>query len=184
MRKLIFLFLLTGVFSCNNVAKYKDAINGLATDWDATTATVSGLIEKITAVQTQAKDLMTSMNPSEEAAAAMNEQQTATLNDLKQGLQANLGTLGEMSKTAFEFVSKWQSEGEKLTALKDGLAAGKLPKDVQATIDSLKATAEEGKSKVGEWEGGLENTQDMVQKAAAAYQQLMASIVAPATSSK
>lgn len=184
MRKLIFLFLVTSVFSCNNVAKYKDAITGLATDWDATTATVTGLVEKITGLQNQAQNLMTSMNPSEEVAAAMNEQQTATMNDLKQGLQANLGTLGEMSKAAFEFVSKWQTEGEKLTALKDGLAAGKLPKDVQATIDSLKATAEEGKSKVSEWEGALENNQDMVQKAAAAYQQLMASITTPAAPSK
>lgn len=177
MRKL-FLFAIVAfvLTSCSNVGKYKEAIETLSSDWESTTSQVTGAVDQITQAQEMAKSALASMNPSEEVAATLNEEQTGKLNILKQATQAQMGDLGTLAQQAFEFVTKWQSEGEKLTALKDGLSSGKLPGDVQGTIDSLKGLISTAGENVTTWTGKVDAAKQAVASAQQSYTDLIASL--------
>ena len=174
MRKLIILSILAvALASCSNVGKFKEAIESLSTDWEATTGKVTAVVDQINSVQAQAKSALDSMNPSEEVAAAMSDEQKTKLASLQQAAQGQMGELETLAQQAFDFVSKWQTEGEKLTALKDGLAAGKLPGDVQATIDSLKGLMGNAEENVTAWTGQVESAKENVAIATQSYNDLI-----------
>ncbi len=175
MRKLILLTMVAAVLaSCSNVGKYKEAIESLSSDWDSTTSQVTAVVDQITQVQGQAKAALEGMNPSEKALSMMTEEQTGKLDMLKQTLQSQIGDLGALAQQAFEFVTKWQEEGNKLTALKDGLASGKLPDDVQATIDSLKGLVGTAGENVTAWTEKANAAKQAVDSASQSYTELMA----------
>ncbi|MCG8332084.1 MAG: hypothetical protein MI974_30650 [Chitinophagales bacterium] len=176
MRKLIVFSILALAFTaCSNVGQYKEAIEGLSSNWEETTTKVSGVVDQISQAQEMAKSALASMSPSEEIVAQMSEEQTSTLNGIKESVQAQMGGLGELSKTAFEFVNKWQAEGETLKGLTDGLSNGKLPKDVQTTIDGLKGIVDEANTNVEGWNGQLGSAKEAVGAAVQAYTDLMGS---------
>ncbi|MCB0578773.1 MAG: hypothetical protein KDD10_05625 [Phaeodactylibacter sp.] len=174
MRKLILLSVLAvALASCSNVGKYKDAIESLSSDWESTTSQVTAVVDQINQAQAQAKSALEGMNPSEEVVAAFTDEQKTKLASLKQAVQGQMSDLGALSQQAFEFVSKWQEEGQKLTALKDGLASGKLPGDVQATIDSLKGLIGTAKENATTWAGKVESAQTTVASATQSYNSLV-----------
>jgi chromosome segregation ATPase len=176
MRKLIMFSVFAFAFTaCSNVAQYKDAIDTLSTDWESTTAKVTAMVEQISQTQTMAKSALDAMAPSEEITAQMSEEQTGVLNGLKEQLSGQLGSIGDLSKTAFEFVNKWQSEGENLKALTDGLTAGKLPEDPQGMIDSLTGLVGEGNTNVESWGEQVNTIKEAVASASASYSSLISS---------
>ncbi|MCB0551646.1 MAG: hypothetical protein KDD19_29035 [Phaeodactylibacter sp.] len=178
MRKLIILSILSiALASCSNVGKFKEAIETLSTDWEGTTAKVTAVVDQINATQAQAKSALESMNPSEEVAATLNDDQKAKLAIIQQTVQSQMGELGTLAQKAFEFVSQWQTEGEKLTALKDGLAAGKLPGDVQATIDSLKELMGTAEQNVTNWTGMVDGAKTAIASATQSYNDLIGGAV-------
>ncbi|MCB0552777.1 MAG: hypothetical protein KDD02_04435 [Phaeodactylibacter sp.] len=176
MRKLILLSLLTLAFSCNNVGKFQEAINTLSSDWDAATAQVTDVVGKISQSQELGKTALQTVNPDEMAMAKMNDEQKAKVESIKQSLQEQIGSLGQLAQSAFEFVNKWQTEGEKLTALKEGLANKKLPKDVQATIDSLKSMADTATQNASSWNEQVASATAAINQASQSYNDLMSSI--------
>lgn len=177
MRKLIlFTILAIALTSCSNVGKYKEAIDTLSSNWESTTSEVTSAVDQITQAQEMAKSALASMNPPAEVAATLNEEQTGKLNLLKQATQAQMGDLGALAQQAFEFVTEWQAEGEKLTALKDGLSSGKLPGDVQGTIDSLKGLVDTAGENVTTWTGKVNAAKEAVASAQQSYTDLIASI--------
>ena len=93
---------------------------------------------------------------------------------LKQTVQSQMGNLGALAQQAFEFVTKWQEEGEKLTALKDGLSSGKLPGDVQATIDNLKGLVGSANGNVTAWTDQVNAAKEAVASATQSYNDMMA----------
>lgn len=177
MRKLIlFSVLAIALTACDSVGKYKESIESLAANWEETTTKVTGMIDQISGAQDMAKTALKSMNPSEEVMAAMSEEQTGQLNGLKEKVQAQMGSLGDLSKTAFEFVNKWQEEGKKLTALTEGLSEGKLPADAASTIESLKGMVEQGNEKVESWGEQVNSAKESVSEASNAYTEMVASL--------
>lgn len=181
MRKLILFSVLALAFtSCSNVAQYKDAIDTLSGDWEGTTAKVTAMVEQISQTQTMAKSALDAMAPSEEITAQMSDEQTNLLNGLKEEVSGQLGSVGDLSKTAFEFVSKWQSEGENLNALTDGLTAGKLPEDAQGMIDGLTGLVQEGNTNVETWGEQVNTIKEAVTAASASYSSLIGSFTSPA----
>ena len=181
MRKLIlFSVLALAITSCSNVAQYKDAIEALNGEWGGTTAKVTAMVEQISQTQAMAKSALDAMAPSEEITTQMSEEQTNLLNGLKEQVTGQLGSVGDLSKTAFEFVSKWQSEGENLKALTDGLTAGKLPEDPQGMIDSLTGLVQEGNTNVESWGEQVNTIKEAVSAASTSYSSLISSFTAPA----
>lgn len=178
MRKLILLSLLTLTFACNNVAKFEEPINTLSSEWDAATTQVTEVVNKISQTQDMAKSALAAMNPDETVMAKLNDEQKGKIEELKQGLQGQIANLGQLAQTAFEFVNNWQKEGEKLTALKDGLAGKKLPKDVQTTIDSLKTLVGSANDSIASWGGQITAASDAVNQASQSYNELISSTTA------
>ncbi|MCO6480989.1 MAG: hypothetical protein J5I94_30375 [Phaeodactylibacter sp.] len=179
MRKLITLIILALAFSsCSNVGKFKESIESLSSEWETTTAKVSATVDQITQAQEQAKSVLDAMAVPE--GASLTEEQTNQVASLKQTVQDQMGNLGQLAQKAFEFVEQWQNEGEKLDALKSGLAEGKLPGDVQATIDSLKGLVGTAGEKVSEWEGQVNSANEAVQSAADSYNEIIATVQGPA----
>jgi len=177
MRKLIILAILAvALASCNNVGKYKEAIESLSSDWDAATSQVTATVDQVTQIQGQATTALESMNPSEDIMAKLNDEQKGKLDMLKQTVQSQLGDLGALAQEAFAFVTKWQEEGGKLTALKDGLASGKLPGDVQATIDSLKGLIGTAGENVAAWTDKANAANQAVASATQSYNDLIAGL--------
>lgn len=178
MRKLItFIILAVAFTSCSNVGKYKESIESLSAEWEASTAKVSGTVDQITQAQEQAKSVLESMSLPE--GTALTDEQSSKIAELKQTVQSQMGNLGQLAQKAFEFVNQWQEEGEKLEALKDGLAEGKLPGDAQATIDSLKGMVGTAGEKVSEWENQLGSANEAVQAASNSYNEIIATVQGP-----
>lgn len=170
MRKLIFLTILSVAFaSCSNVGKYKEAIESLSSDWESTTSQVKATVDQITEAQNQATTALQNMNPSEEVAATLSDEQKNKIATVQQTVQSKVGDLGALAQQALEFIGKWQEEGEKLDALKEGLAGGKLPGDVQATIDSLKGMIGTAGEKVSEWASQVDSAKQAVASATQSY---------------
>jgi chromosome segregation ATPase len=179
MRNLIlFSVLAIALTSCSNVGKYKESIEGLAGNWEETTTKVTAMVEQINGAQQLAKSALASMNPSEEVVAEMSEEQTASLNGLKEKVQSQMASMGELSKTAFEFVNKWQEEGKKLNGLTEGLTSGKLPGDVETTLESLKGMVESANEKVENWGEQVNAAKESVASASQEYTNLISSLSA------
>lgn len=178
MRKLITITILALAFSsCSNVGKYKESIETLSAEWEASTAKVSAAVDQITQAQEQAKSVQEAMVLPE--GASLTEEQSAKVATIQQTVQEQMGKLGELAQQAFEFVDQWQQEGEKVEALKDGLSEGKLPGDVQATIDNLKSMVATAEEKAVNWESQANDANKQVQAAADSYNAIIATVQGP-----
>ena len=176
MRKLIILSLLAAALaSCSNVAKYKEAIETLSADWEATTSKVSATVSQITEAQDQAKTALQAISPSEEASASLTEDQSMKIGELQGVLQEQMGNLGQLAQKAFEFVNQWQEGSEKLEDLKTGLAEGKLPADAQSTIDNLKEMVTTAGEEVKGWESEVNTAKEAIKKVTDTYNELIGS---------
>ena len=173
MQKFLLFAVLTFVLaSCSNVGKYKEAIESLSGDWDSTTNAVVAIGEKITTAQNSWNTMQESMVVTDEMTENLGEDVLGQITELVAGNGAISDQFGDLSKGVFEFVSNWEEKGKKLTELKEGLAGGKLPGDVQGTIDELTNLVSEGKTKVSGWEEGLASAQAAAQSAMTKFKDL------------
>lgn len=173
MQKFFLFALLTFVVSsCSNVGKYAEAINALSGDWDSTTSSVLALSEKITTAQNTWNTMKAGMQITEEMQGSLGEDVLGQVTELIGGNEAITGQFGELSKGVFEFISNWEEKGAALTGLKDGLAAGKLEGDPQATIDELTALVASGKEQMGGWDEALSGANSAAQAALARFTEL------------
>lgn len=152
MKKVLLFALPLLLIACKGgVEAHKAAIEELGTSWDAATTAVTGFSEGLT------KD-MTSMT---EAANQMMLDSAAVA-----GLKGEAGTKWTEAITAFktasdaytpvqtelnDFVTMWTEKGAGVTALKDGLAAGKIEGDIPAQIAELSGLATQATEKVASW---------------------------------
>ncbi len=153
MKKFLLLALPLFVFSCKpGVSAHKDAITKLGTDWDAATTAVTAFAEGLT----------------KEVTSFTEQGQAMTLDSAAiAGLKGDAGSKYKMALDAYrkatvdsytpvqgeltEFVSMWTEKAGSLSALKDGLAAGKIEGDVPAKIAELTSLVTQGTAKVGTW---------------------------------
>ena len=173
MQKFFLFAVLTFVFaSCSNVGKYADAINSLSGEWDSTTGAVVALSEKITTAQSSWNAMQSAMAVTDQMKETLGEDVLGQVTELVAGNAGISSQFGDLSKGVFEFVSNWEEKGKLLTGLKDGLAAGKLEGDPQATIDELTGLVAQGKENLGGWEDTLAGAQSAAQAAMARFTEL------------
>jgi flagellar biosynthesis chaperone FliJ len=168
MRKALFLLVLVSFFACNNVAKFKDAITNLTTDWDSATSLVTDFAGKLNGAQAEMNTMKDAMNLTEEVKAMLTEEQKASVQQYISQFGVHNQTLGQLSGDVFGFVNTWQEKAQEVEALKTGLTEGKLPENVQEQIDGLTGMIAEAKGKVSGWEDTLTNTSS---EAKSVYQQ-------------
>lgn len=138
MKKLFFLSLIAiTVFSCKNVEQYKAGIEELGTKWDATTAAVT---EFSTMVDASTAAFNANFDSLGVDSVYMSKLKGADLDKVKMAVEAYKTSgagLTEISTKLAEAKTAWEAKAGEVTALKDGLAAGKLEGDVTAKIAEL-----------------------------------------------
>ena len=156
--------------ACNNTAKFKPMVDELSSKWDSATSAVTDFATTVKNEQSTLSTAMGSMQVAPEAMTKWDETVKTQYNELQTAAQANTSNLAGISSELDAFVTSWQAKSQELTALKDGIAAGKVEGDVQAKIADLTAAANDATTKLDGWKTKFEE----VKAAAAAAQQQMA----------
>lgn len=173
MKKLLFLALPLLLFSCKGVEQYKAGIDELAGNWDSTTTAVtdfSGMVSEDLTKYTQALAKFDDL-----ADVNLNAEQTDAMEGAKMAVINALGGYPPLQKNINEFVSTWTDKAAELTALKDGLAAGKIEGDVPAKISELSGLVDTANENLTSWKGTYDTLKGDVDESMAALTQLMAS---------
>ncbi|MBK8627152.1 MAG: hypothetical protein IPN86_16780 [Saprospiraceae bacterium] len=153
MKKLLLFALPLFLFSCKpGVEAHKVAIEELGTSWDAATSAVTEFSNGIT----------TDINGYTESASALMLDSVTTAS-----LKGDVATKWAEATTAYkaatsdayapvqnelnEFVTMWTAKAGEVTALKDGLAAGKIEGDIPAKIADLSSLVTQANEKVAAW---------------------------------
>lgn len=148
MKKLGLLLVVVSIFSCKNVDQYKAGIEELGTSWDATTAAFTEFSGMVEAENTTFAQATTAMMVDSAAMAKLPADAQTKINDAK-AVVTNAGAgyatlLTEIST----FGADWTAKAAEVTALKDGLAAGKLEGDPAAKIAELTTYVTDAQAKV------------------------------------
>jgi hypothetical protein len=136
---LVFLFAIAIFASCKNVEQYKAGITDLSTKWEAASATVSGLSTMLDASKAAQ---MASFDSLKIDSTFMAKLKGADLDKVKAAVtayQSSGAGLTEAATKLAEIKSTWDAKSTEISALKDGLAAGKLEGDVTAKLNELTA---------------------------------------------
>ena len=153
MKKFLLFALPLFLFSCKSgVDAHKASIEELGTNWDAATAAVTGFSESLTKDVTYFTESASAMTLDEAATAALTGDAAtnwtaataaykAATTDAYAPVQTELG----------DFVKMWTEKAGAVTALKDGLAAGKIEGDVAAQIADLSGLVTQAGEKVTSW---------------------------------
>lgn len=137
--------------ACNNTEKFKAPIESLSTNWDSTTTVVAGFATMLTQEIANIQNYASGMVVTEEAKAKLDDAGKAKLAELESGFTAESQAVTALNDEVNAFVTTWGEKAQKLTGLKDGLAAAKLPKDAQASIDELNTAITDAGTQVTAW---------------------------------
>ncbi len=146
---LVFLFAIALFASCKNAEQYKAGITDLTTKWDAATAAVG---ELSTMLEASKAAQMASFDSLHIDSTFMSKIKGADLDKVKTAVtayQSSGAGLMEASTKLDEIKSTWDAKSAEVTALKDGLAAGKLEGDVAAKLTELTAFITNTEASVG-----------------------------------
>ena len=137
--------------ACNNVKKYEVPIQTLASQWDSTQTVVGNFAALLNQEIQNAQNMQAGMQLPEDATKKMKEEAMGKLQELQASFQSQANVLAEINNEVAAFVASWDEKGQSLTALKDGLAAGKLDKEVDTTISDLQTVVSDAGAKVASW---------------------------------
>jgi hypothetical protein len=186
--KKLFLFALPLVLlvACKGVEQYRAGIEELSGSWDTTTKAITDFAGMVSNDMTAYTQAVASMPPMDEATAKkMKPEQIAAIDAAKKGVTDALGAYVPLQQTINEFVKMWSEKSADVTALKDGLAAGKIEGDVTAKLTELNAMVATGNDNLKAWEASYATVKGGVEAAVGAMKQAMASAMpAPGTTMK
>ncbi|MBK9735617.1 MAG: hypothetical protein IPO92_11870 [Saprospiraceae bacterium] len=153
MKKLLLFALPLFLFSCKSgVDAHKAAIEELGTNWDAATAAVTGFSEGLTKDVTGYTEAAAAMTLSEDAVKALKPDMAAKYAEATAAYKAaTVDAYAPIQTELNDFVTMWTEKAAGVTALKDGLAAGKIEGDVAAQIAELSGLVTQGTEKVTAW---------------------------------
>lgn len=185
MKKIIFAAAV-GVLlvACNSVAKYEAPINTLATQWDSTQTIVASFASTLNQEIANAQNMAAGMQVAPEVSAKMKPEDMTKLQELQAAFQGQSNILNELNNEVSAFVATWGEKAQALTALKDGLTAGKMPEGIDATISELQTLVGEAGTKVADWTGKVDAAKAAMQTAATQSSDLIAAATAAVAGKK
>jgi|GEM_PF-1076036 len=185
--KKLFLFALPLVLlvACKGVEQYRAGIEELSGSWDTTTKAITDFAGMVSSDMTNYTQAAASMPMMDEATAKkMKPEQIAAIDAAKKGVTDALAAYAPLQQTINDFVKTWSEKAADVTALKDGLAAGKIEGDVTAKLTELNAMVATGNDNLKAWEASYATVKGGVEAAMAAMKQAMSAAMpaAPAAS--
>lgn len=156
MKKLIAILVpVLFVVACKNVEQFRAPIEALSADWEKATTAVTEVGSMIGATQTSLAAIKDSFMVDPMKAAKLKPEVTDSLNSLKLAYTTQVDGLMGLASEVTSFAGSWQQMSTKLTALKTGLASGKLDGDVMAQVNELKNAAMDAATKAEAWKTKL-----------------------------
>jgi hypothetical protein len=183
MKKLFLFALPLLLISCKGVEQYRAGIEELSGNWDNTTKAVtdfSGMVSNDLTGYTQA---LAGVQLDEMVAKKLKPEQTAAWDAAQKAVTDALGAYAPLQTTINDFVKTWTEKSAAVTALKDGLAAGKIEGDVTAQLADLGAMVTTANDNLKAWQGTYGTVKGGVDTAMASLTQLMGTL-APAAPAK
>ena len=152
MKKLLLFALPLFLFSCKSgVEAHKVAIEELGTSWDAATTAVIGFSEGITSDINGMTEAASSMMLDSAAQAGLKADAATKWADATAAYKAANDAYTPVQAELNDFVTMWTEKAASVTALKDGLAAGKIEGDIPAQIAELSGLVTQANEKVAAW---------------------------------
>ena len=183
MKKLILFALPLLMISCKGVEQYRAGIEELSGNWDNTTKAVTDFQGMVSSDLTNYTQTLASVQVDPAVAAKMKPEQTASLEAAQKAVTDALGAYAPLQQEINDFVAMWTEKSAAVTALKDGLAAGKIEGDVTAQLAELNALVTTANDKLKAWQGTYGTVKGGVDTAMSALSQLMGTL-APAAPAK
>jgi len=149
MKKLgLLLVVAISIFSCKNAEQHKAGIEELGTNWDATTAAFTEFAGTVEAENTTFTETTAAMAVDSAALAKLPADAQTKINDAK-AVVTNAGAgYASLLTEISTFGADWTAKAAEVTALKEGLAAGKLEGDAAAKIAELTTYVTDSQAKV------------------------------------
>ena len=174
MKKLGIFLLFVSLVACKNVEQYKAGIEELGSKWEATTASFTGFASTVETENKAFASMNDSLMVDSMALAKLAPDAQTKLNDAKAAFTNAGAGYASLLTDISGFTTEWAAKGAEVTALKDGLAAGKLEGDVAAKIAELTNYVTESEGKLGTLTETLKNVKEGVTNSFVNYKNLIA----------
>ena len=171
MKNLFFFLLPLLLISCKGVEQHRGAIDKLSADWDATTKALTDFQAVVSADMTNYTKALAAMQPPDAARATMTPEQVTAWEASQKTVTDALGGYAPLQKTINDFMATWSEKSAEVTALKDGLAAGKIEGDVNAKITELNGMIATANENLSSWKATYSTIKGSVDAAMAGLQQ-------------
>ncbi|MBK9151525.1 MAG: hypothetical protein IPM26_11205 [Saprospiraceae bacterium] len=153
MKNLLLLVLPFVLFSCKSgVEAHKAAIEELGTNWDAATTAVTGFAEALTAEVNSFNAVKEATMLTEDAQKMLKGDAAAKYTEAVNAFNTATAGYGAIQTELNDFVTMWTEKAAAVTALKDGLAAGKIEGDVNAQITELSGLVTKANESLAAWQ--------------------------------
>lgn len=180
MKNLFFLLLPLLILSCKGVEQYRAPVDELSTNWDNTTKAITDFQGMVSSDLTSYTQALAKMQPDDATKAKLKADQVAAWETAQKAVTDALGAYAPMQKTINDFVKTWSEKSAEVTALKDGLAAGKIEGDVNAKITELNAMVAAGNENLTAWKASYATVKSSVDAAFNNLQSMYTTLTAPA----
>ncbi len=178
MKKILFFIALPLLLvSCKGIEQYQTSIDELASNWDSTTTTVTEFSQMVSTDLTQQTQKLAGLDDML-ASATLSPEQTQTLEGAKKAALEALGGYPALQQNINEFVTTWTEKSAAVTALKDGLAAGKIEGDIPAQISELSGLVTTAAENLTTWKGTFETVKSGADQAVGSLTQMVADFAA------
>jgi len=186
MKNVFFFLSILLVFSaCQNSEQYKAGIEDLSAKWDATSTGLSDFANTLNGEMQGQIKMVSSMELPETVMTSLSDEAKGKVGEAKMACTKAAGDFGGIQQDVSAFMADWQTKGAELTALKDGLAAGKLEGDVAGQIAGLTTFMGEAGTKLTAWNASLETAKAAFVSSHGNYSTVLASVMpAPADAKK
>ncbi len=183
MKKLILFALPLLMISCKGVEQYRAGIEELSGNWDNTTKAVTDFSGMVSSDLTNYTKALAGVKLDDAVAKKLKPEQTAAWDAALKGVTDALGAYAPLQQTINDFVKTWSEKSAEVTALKDGLNAGKIEGDVTAKLAELGGLVTTAGDNLKAWQGSYGTVKGGVDSAMSALTQLMGTL-APAAPAK
>lgn len=151
MKKLILFVLPLLIISCQGVEQYRAGIEELSGNWDNATKAVTDFAGTVSTDLTNYQTALAGVVIDDAMAKKMKPEQKAAVDAAKKAVEDALAGYAPFQQTINDFASTWTTKAADVTALKDGLAAGKLEGDVAGKVTELGTMVTTANDNVKAW---------------------------------
>jgi hypothetical protein len=172
MKNLFFFLLLPLlVFACKGVEQHRAGIEELSGNWDNTTKSLTDFQAMVSSDLTNYTQALAGMQPDDATKVKMTPAEVTAWEASQKTVTDALGAYAPLQKTINDFMATWSEKSAEVTALKDGLAAGKIEGDVTAKMTELNGMIATANENLTAWTASYATIKGSVDAAMASLQQ-------------